>query len=207
MDQGTKLFRLADDAGAIYSGHVPAGEESLSRLTKWFQKGKIRDRPSQTASELFRRVYDQHKAASVSPLRILVGVCGSEGPARLLYFDSDENFVAKTLSGVKLLADVGTEEAFHRGLDEVTVEVIRRPVDINPDKATLCLSIALQDFVIAPAIDKAIGGSVQCAIIDSGGFHRRGLTKSNARSSMQISPRSGELKLHHPRERRERRRR
>ena len=193
MDQGTKLFRLADDAGAVYAGHVPAGEESLSRLAKWFQRGKIRKQASRTASELVRRVYDQHKA--VSPLRVFVGVCNPAGPARLLYLDSDHDFDAKALSGVKLLADVGTEEAFYRGLDEVAEEVIRGPIDITPDKATLRLSIALQDFIIAPAVDKAVGGSIQCAIIDSSGFHRMGLSKSNARSSTQISSKSGELRL------------
>ena len=109
MDDGTKLFRLADDAGAVYSGDVGVGEESLSRLAKWFQKGKIRKPAGPTASELFRRVYDEHRPAS--PLRVFVGVCGPVGPARLLYFDSDRHFVATGLNGVKLLANVGAEEA------------------------------------------------------------------------------------------------
>ena len=99
-DIGTKLFRLAKDCGAVYSGDAEAGGDCIDELSKKLSKRKI---PSSQRS-LFTA-----ETTFLYPLYILVGVCDSSGQASLIYFSSQSNFKPVFLEGVY---GVGIREAY-----------------------------------------------------------------------------------------------
>jgi len=171
-DQGAKLFQIAEDAGAVYSGDVRSGDLGLNQLAGSFKIGKVKTSRSKTARDLLRNAYSRH--APDGPLRVFIGVCGPTTPARLLYFDSDQQFNPKRLSSVNVMAAPEAESAFREGLSEVTAETITTPSDLTVHRAALTLIIALQNYVIEPAFDSSIGGNIQCSIIDNTGFRRMG---------------------------------
>ena len=195
-DWGSKLFRLTHDAGAVYSGHVPSGEDALNRLGKWFHKGKVRSPAKAVTAKLLRQTYGAAKSSD--PLRVFVASCGPTGPAQLLYFDSDHRFVPLSLYGVRVLARPDTEHAFRTGLSEAMKEIMRGSADITLAKSALCLAIALQQYVIGPGIDDSVGGKIQCAIVDQRGFHRMGLSRGYPDDTKVISAAKDDMTLYRP---------
>ena len=208
LDGGKKLFKTASDAGAVYAGHVAAGEECLSRLARRFQKNMVKRPVTRLARDLFRAVYAGHHTKS--PLRIFVGSCNQAGQAELWYFDSDKAFEPIRLTGVNLLAFPDTQKMFREGL-EAESHIIR-PDRLTPLQGFLWLSAALQEHVMWPEVDRSVGGKIQSAVIDSGGFTTNVLLSAPADNAQlsddawkKLTPEAGELRTLYPREPRERR--
>lgn len=101
-DVGQKMFQIARDAGAVYAGHVEAGEEALSRLGARFERRRAKQSRLHMARDLFRAVYRNHHTKV--PLRIIVGYCDDRGFAGLTYFGSENDFIPMAEKGIKLIA-------------------------------------------------------------------------------------------------------
>jgi hypothetical protein len=114
-DVGTKLFQISNDAGAVYAGHVNAGEECLSRLARRFRKKLVKKPVTGMTKDLFREVYSRHNTKH--PLRVFVGACSPGGRSELWYFGSERNFEPIKLTGIQLLAWPNTEQVFRAGLE------------------------------------------------------------------------------------------
>ncbi len=98
-DTGQKMFQIARDAGAVYAGHVEAGEEALSRLGARFERGHAKRDRLHLARDLFRAVYRDHHTKE--HLRIIVGYCDASGLAGLTYFGSENDFNPIAEEGVR----------------------------------------------------------------------------------------------------------
>ena len=197
-DVGTKLFRIAKDAGAVYAGDVDSGEECLARLARRFEKRRVKLPVTRMARDLFRAVYSRHHPGH--PLGIFLGACSDRGDPELWYFDDSSDFEPVPLVGLNLLAFPETEKTFRAGL-EYEKHIIRSGQPAEPIDGALWLIAALKEHVIDKDVDPSVGGKIQCAVIDGGGFQPIGISGSadTGTTWQPISPRAGELKTFRPR--------
>jgi len=217
LDIGTKLFQLSNDAGAVYAGDVASGEECLWRLARRFHQRRVDIPPQELAHGLFRQIYANHQTDS--PLRIWIGVCSPSSIAELWLFSSDHGFEPIESSGVQILAFPETEKVFREGLEVIVLDSFENPsnipigpdlvpdtskriVPLTPDRGANWLAIALKGYVLMPDVDQTVGGKIQCAIIDRGGFRTISFTMSplpNLETWEDLSPAPGELITVNPR--------
>jgi hypothetical protein len=73
----------------------------------------------------------------------------------------------------------------------------KRVIPLTPDRGATWLSIALEFFILRLEVDATVGGGIQCAIVDGGGFRTIQFTVSGPNDATEweeISPKPGELK-------------
>jgi len=191
-DIGTKLFKLTEDAAAVYAGMSRVGETCLNNL-RWElrrQNNSSSARSRKIAQKIFRTVYRQQITsmklkAEDAPLYVLVGACGKHGQAELYLFSYANNFEPEPLAGLKTLAWRDTANAFKILLDkelDVAIKNIQNqransrqipmelldPMPITADHVAIFIGASL-NRIIQYGSDKTIGGLIQCAIITTRG--------------------------------------
>jgi hypothetical protein len=223
QDDTTKLVQIARNAGAVYVGHVEAGEGCLSSLVGKYQNKRLGSGVIRETQKLFKRVYSNY--ANASRVMVLLAFCSSQGRAELWQFDSKDDFVPVQQTGVRVLAHLdSTAKALRQGLDSVMNYHLTNPSSplyLAPgsrlsDKRFLpfelgsddpgkdvgvgatWLETALDASVIGTGVDITVGGPMQSAVMYSVGFLWRGhaVKRDNDESWKLLTPAPGELRAH-----------
>ena len=61
---------------------------------------------------------------------------------------------------------------------DLVPDTSRRMIPLTPDRGATWLAIALKGYVLMPDVDQSVGGKIQGAIIDRGGFRTISYTMS-----------------------------
>lgn len=184
-DTGKKLFQIAANAGAVYTGDVESGEKSLARLFLRLAKGRVQQPHLRSTRHIFQMEY--RSRTNPGPLGVFLGSCSVDGKAELWGFNSERDFAPIRLGGINVRApNIDIETRFLEGLEEIINDVAPQPADLTLDNGALWLAIALQYYVIRPAVDESIGGKIQFAIIDKTGFKRMNFGRLSRTGTPQI---------------------
>ena len=203
-DMGRKMFQIARDAGAVYAGHVEAGEEALNALAARFSKGRVKhnDRP-RLARDVFKAVYGRHQ--TTEPLRILVGHCDPKGFAGLTYFGNENGFEPRPEQGVSVIAWRDSKEAFTDGLADVIKETVwgSPGAGLSPYRPMTSVGAAMYRFVLEPGQDSTVGGRLQLGMAIPEGFKTYALVTNRDPTDdsgwRRITPEPGKLRTWEPR--------
>jgi hypothetical protein len=193
QDIGTKLFSIGKHVGAVYAGGSQVGEECLDEL-RWQlrrQKGLGSQLGRDLAQKAFRGVYKTYLASKKwnpdeCPLYILIGACNTLGEAELCLFEYQDDFMAKSVEGIKAIGMDNAVKQFDSILkNELKKQVdgelsLRRrwskiaiadlvPMPIKPHHVAIFITSSLHN-IVESQFDETVGGKIQCAVITTEGI-------------------------------------
>lgn len=173
-DVGEKLFPICGNVGLVYAGITRIGISCVQRLQESWEAKESVECPEvlENACSVFREEYVVC-ASQGEPLVFMLGVYDFSLDQPRLFGYQYPNFDVSEMKGVNAIGSSNhIRELYKQKYEEfVKWRFSHGGVSDNPIEWLNYVQIVLNNEVIELGLDPTVGGLVQTAIVDKGGFN------------------------------------